>query len=181
MELAALKNTRRVLAVVGPLLLLIAWLTQQFLFDRWNGALNRLDSTEAVWDVYRSNHYLFNAMRPDGLDEDDDLKAAHPTVEWQLRNLQVGSERLESALRADVLKEAVGDVRESEDGGFGGPDGDMDLKFKTLKLALERERTFLMQKKDFSQAIFWLVYAIGATLTFGATLIKEYIDAREGK
>ena len=181
LQVPTLKNARRVLAVAGPLLLLLAWLTQQFLFDRWNGALNRLNSAEAVWDVYRSTHYLFNAIRPDGLDEDEDKKAAHPTVIWQLRNLQIGSGRLEAALRPSTLEQAKGDVNESEDGGFGGPDGTMDLQFKTLKLALDRERIYLNEKKAAAQVVFWLIYAIGAALTFCATFLKEHIDAREGK
>ena len=44
---------------------------------------------------------------------------------------------------------------EAEDGGFGGANGAMDIRFKTLQLALERTRGEVTSKKETTQKIFW--------------------------
>ncbi len=158
-------------------MLLVAWLTQQFFFDRWNGQINQLNSAEAVWDVYRSNHYIFNALRAE-----DDFGEAEPishAAEWQLRNLDVGAGRLERVLPKEILAAARADVMDAQDGGFGGANGAMDIRFRTLQLALERDRAALISRKETTQAVFWCLYFLGAALALIGTLLREAIDSKQ--
>lgn len=152
-------------------MLLVAWVTQQFLFDRWNGELSRLTSAEARWDVYRSNHYIFNALRSD--DPADDTKPLPDVVKWQLRNLEVGMDNLEKLIPPDLLKSTRNEIMDAEDGGFGGPDGAMDIRFKVIKMALERHGKAVRDRKSRAQLTFWGLYLVGACLALTATWLRE--------
>lgn len=173
-----MNTARRWCAIAGPGILLLAWLTQQFLFDRWNGDLARLTAAEARWDVYRTSHYLFNALQDRG-GPIDDSQPVSATVRWQLRNLEVGLENLEALIPTETLRDSRAVVMEAEDGGFGGPNGAMDIRFKTLKIAIDRQRNGLQQWKSRAQTAFWTLYFVGAILSFIATTLKERLEKQK--
>jgi hypothetical protein len=172
-----MSNVRRWCAVLGPAILLVAWLAQQFLFDRWNGQLNRLGAAEAVWENYRSTHYVFNALRPKRIPPDENIET-NQVLRWQVRNVDVGMGRLERIIAKDTLRKARAEVLDEQDGGFGGADGAMDLRFKTLERALSWERDFLVQKKERAQLVFWFLYLSGAIITLFGTILREASDGR---
>lgn len=166
---------RRWCSIGGPTILLVAWLTQQFLFDRWNGQLSRLDSAGAIWETYRSNNYIFNALRKDP----GPVERADNVVKWQLRNLEVGAQKVERLIDRDVLAKARGAVLEAEDGGIGGPDGAMDIRFKTLFPALDEEQHGLLQKKRYAGYAFWSLYLLGTATTILGTILRELGERRK--
>jgi hypothetical protein len=169
---------RRLCSIAGPTILLAAWLTQQFVFDRWNGQLTQLGSAEAVWEGYRSNNYLFNALRRDKPSPSSEEKVDN-VERWQKRNLEVGAQRLERLIDPKVLSQTKQDIMEAEDGGSGTLDGYMDIKFKTLFAALDLERQQLLQKKQQAGYAFWCLYLLGAATTILGTILKELIEHRK--
>lgn len=166
---------RRSCEVLGPTILLFAWLAQQALLDRWNGELARLELAEGRWDVYRSNHYVFNALRP-STEFGDTFTPSSAALRWQVRNLDVGMENLEKLIPAEILRKHRAAEAEAQDGGFGGPDGEMDLRFKVLKRSLDDRMAELQSAKSDAQSMFWSLYLLGATLSLAATILRERME-----
>jgi hypothetical protein len=160
----------KILTSCGALLLLCAWLTQQFLNDKWNSRLVRLAAARAAFQAYQSNNALFNAfvtIAPNG--KEDDVR------KLQMQNYRFGLQELREALPEGRLRSLDSRIKERAKERSGYADPEMALMQGELEVIQEdavAEALAIRQAKSNSQMLFSGLYICGSLLALVGTVFK---------
>jgi hypothetical protein len=165
----------RSLPMLGAMTLLFAWLTQQFLYERWNGRLSAIATAESVFYTYQSNNALFNAL----------FELTPESKQGRLRDLQQANYR-------DGLAALQKQVPEDKRRSVGARTAELEKRYSSLgALApIQAELTSIQeffqeakertaQEKAFWQKTFWGLYVLGSLLVLVGNIYKEWPARKE--
>jgi hypothetical protein len=173
-------SRKQIISALAAVLLLFSWLSQQFLFERWNGRLADLRAALGTYQTYQSNNALFNALRPlTPIEQRDGL--------WQLQsqNYRSGLTALRQALATErepelrkAIEQRTAEYMQSlagrpELGGRTNEVASVQAQLEVLQEELQREEQDIERKKTLSQRVLWAFYILGSLLVLVAGLLHE--------
>lgn len=161
-----MSRTTEYFSIVGSVVLLAAWLVQQFMFDELNNRLQQLNAAEAVFYQYRATNQIFVALRDIAGSGKDPVIA-----DTQTRNYEIGLAYLQGAVSAQAYREASARFQ-AEDAARMSPDAKRLTEANVLSLAVSTDRAALQKKKTVVQIIFWILNILGSLLLIIATVAK---------
>lgn len=165
----------RYLSIAGSVILLGAWLVQQFAFDDLNDKLRRLNGAEAVFYQYRANNALFVSLRDiAGADKDRQI------AESQTRSYMIGAAYLRQAISPPTYERAFEKFQDQDAPEKMTPDAKRLQEFGVLELALNIDRENLSGRKMLVQIIFWLLNILGTVMVITGAIAKLRLESKAG-
>lgn len=163
------------LSILGALLLLSAWLTQQFLFDKWAERVATIDRAQSDFYTYQSNNSLFNVL----------FEIASPSKRtslrhFQTRNYQFGLTHLRKALSEERLKKLDNKIaQKTREMSYLKDLASIQAELEIIQDEFEKEKEDIEQSKHSAQKVFWLLYLLGSTTMLLGNLLPADVDELE--
>lgn len=146
-----------ILKLLGGLLLLASWITQNTLQNHWAGRSAKLQQAEVIYLTFLSNSFVMNAM----------TEKNSSTLYWNAQNFRLGLDYMATALqktKKDDWREVVSSAK------------DDDLNIIGLKLMeeVEAEGKRIGTWRAWSWWMFLVAYLAGASSVIVADLLKAH-------
>ena len=169
MERATLK---KILNRLGAVILLVSFLSQQYIFETWNGRLGEIQGAQDIFLTYQSNNSIFNALNsivpPDQI---DNLRAI------QIQNYKFGLLRLREALSgesAEGLEEKI-DTRHGELIRLGVKSLDLRLQaeLEIIQVEFRKEEQIIEENKGRAELLYSTLYVAGTVMVILGEWVSE--------
>lgn len=167
----------------GSVLLLSSFLTQQFIFEKWNGRLLQIKEADASFLAYQSNNHIFNAIF-----EIVPEAQKNRLRQLQLMNYQTALEQLwqeltpesKVSLAAQGVRRigisAIVNARTSDQ--IKDMNATVQTQINFLISEFRSEQTKIEQKKQQAQLVFSALYIVGSLLLIIGNLAPAQKEGR---
>lgn len=161
---------KQTLVVLGSLLLLFSWLSQQFLFEKWNERLAAIQDAHRDFYTYQSNNALFNVVY-----EITPTDRQARVRDLQIQNYRYGLQRLRENLSPERLQSLEPKIVSHQQQLTGLPEqlARMQAEIDVIQGEFSQERKEIAQNKARAQWVFWGLYIVGSLLVIAASLSKR--------
>ncbi len=155
----------------GGLLLLFSWVTQTFLYGKWNRRLDEIRNARNVFFTYQSNNAIFSAISQITPPNKKDR-----LWEFQTRNYEYGLKHVRRVLskkRAHQLSEKV--LTRSKEVPYSsmGEHGYKAAEVVVIQEELLDEKELIETNEARAQKAFWALYVLGSLCILIGNLLPK--------
>jgi hypothetical protein len=174
-------SMKSILVLLGSLLLLLSFLSQQFIFEKWNTRSARIREANADFAVYQSNNAIFNAIF-EIAQEDQKNRVRQLQVinyQWALRYLwgEVTPDTKAALASKGVRQIGTGAMLTTPTGNnIKQWTADVQNQIDNLQGEFKDEQKRIEQNKKKANLFFSSLYIIGSVLVVIGNLVSTRKD-----